>query len=136
MLYVVNLLLGVAIIGGAFSALATLVRRSFGPVPLVLLGVLVAGGFIAVAVTDHSLPATPMSRFSLWAAVATCILAFAAAPITTIWLTARNPKQVTFWRQTGYAVAAIYGALLGIAVIAGLVGLLIIAGSHIGLIHK
>lgn len=131
MLYVANLLLGVAIIGGAFSALATLVRRSFGPVPLVLLGVLVAGGFIAIAVTDHSLPETPMSRFSLWAAVTTCILAFSAAPITTVWLTARSPKPVTFWRQAGFALASIYGALLGIAVIAGVVGLLIIGVSRV-----
>lgn len=113
------------VVGGGIATLAVSMARAFGRNGLVALAAALAGLFAWIFLSDPAPTQDPIRRFSGWAALCTCILAFAVAPTAFLWLSEGGRAPGPFWRQVGFTLLSVVGTLVAIGVLAGAVGIAI-----------
>lgn len=117
--------IAILLVSGGLSTLAVALSRAFGRLGLVLLAVVIAGLFAWIFLSDPAPPSDPIRRFSGWAALGTCILAFAIVPAAVLWLKGRERTSARFWHEVGFTFLAIVATLVAIGVLSGAAGIVV-----------
>jgi len=117
--------IAILLVSGGLSTLAVALSRAFGRLGLILLAAAIAGLFTWIFLSDPAPLSDPIRRFGDWAALGTCILAFAIVPTALLWLKGREGTSSRFWHEVGFTFLAVVATLVAIGVLAGAAGIVV-----------
>ena len=113
-----SLIVGLLAVGIPYLALAALLRRLLGAFGLALLALVVAGVFVWVILTDHSVP----HGATFWMAIGT-VAVVTLSPLATIDAMGRSDAPPPLWARMGLG----FVTMVATGVVAAVIAVLMLA---------